>query len=67
MAGYLVALVGAVLMVAAGMWLSRAGTWARISRKPLTWQALSAPGCSLFMFGVLWLLVAFMRTGAVAW
>ena len=67
MAGYLVTLVGAVLIVAAGMWLSRAGTWALIARKPLAWQALSAAGCALFMFGILWLLVAFMRTGAVAW
>jgi len=35
MAGYLVTLVGAALIVAAGLWLSRIGTWALIARKPL--------------------------------
>ncbi|MBI2528209.1 MAG: hypothetical protein HYY95_20835 [Candidatus Rokubacteria bacterium] len=67
MAGYLVTLVGAVLIVAAGLWMSRAGPWALIARRPLAWQALGAAGCSLFMLGILWLLVALMRTGAVAW
>lgn len=66
-AGYLVTLVGAALIVAAGMWLARAGAWALVARKPLAWQILSAVGCSLFMFGILWQLAALMRTGAVAW
>jgi hypothetical protein len=66
-AGYLLTVVGAVLLLAAGVWFAWAGEWLGAARKPLAWRALCAAGIALFLLGLLWQFLGYGRVGAVTW
>ena len=66
-AGFLVTVLGAVVLFVAGLWFAQAGEWLRAERKPTAWRALCAIGVALFLLGLLWQFIGYGRVGAVTW
>jgi drug/metabolite transporter (DMT)-like permease len=65
--GYGLALLGAVLLLAAGIWWARASNGVRLDPKPPAWRALAGAGWLCFVLGILWQLVGYVRIGVGTW
>ncbi len=58
-AGFALTLLGALVLLAAGVWSSQAGEWLRGERRPAAWRALCALGLALFVIGIVWQLIGY--------
>lgn len=65
--GYGLALLGAIFLLAAGIWWSRASDGVRLEPKPPAWRILTSVGWLFFVLGILWQLVGYVWIGAVTW
>ena len=65
--GYGLALLGAILLLAAGIWWSWASDGVRLEPKPAVWRALTRAGWVCFALGILWQLLGYVWIGAVTW
>lgn len=65
--GYGLALLGAILLLAAGIWWSWTSDGVRLDPKPPVWRALTGAGWLFFVLGVLWQLAGYVGIGAVTW
>lgn len=65
--GYGLILLGAVLLLVAGIWWSRASDGVRLEPKPRAWRALTGAGWIFFLLGIAWQLAGYVRIGAVTW
>jgi drug/metabolite transporter (DMT)-like permease len=66
-AGWLLCLLGAGLLLLAAIWWSWAGEWLHAERKPLAWRALSGAGFVVFIVGIFWQIVGYARVGILDW
>jgi phosphoglycerol transferase MdoB-like AlkP superfamily enzyme len=60
-AGYLLTVLGAVLALAAAVWWVRAQEWAHGEPRPPAFRALSALAFVLFVAGLFWQLIGYLR------
>ncbi len=67
MAGWLLTVAGALVLLVAAVWSVAAGEWLRGERKPAAWRALCAVGAGVFIAGWLWQIVGYYRVGAITW
>jgi len=65
--GYGLALLGAILLLAAGVWWAWASDGTRLEPKPAAWRALASAGWLCFVGGVLWQLVGYALIGVGTW
>ena len=65
--GYGLALLGALFLLAAGIWWSWAGDGVRLEPKLPAWRALVSAGWLCWILGVLWQLAGYVGVGAVTW
>ncbi len=65
--GYGVTLLGAILLLAAGIWWSWVSDGVRLAPKPPVWRAVTSAGWLLFTGGILWQLAGYVGIGAVTW
>jgi hypothetical protein len=66
-AGLLVTLVGGVLLLVAGVWWARTSDAAQADPRSAAWRTLCAIGWLVFLGGILWQLLGYIRIGAVTW
>jgi hypothetical protein len=66
-AGWLLTVLGAVVLLGAAVWSVAAGEWLRGEPKPAAWRALCAAGVAAFAAGWLWQIIGYYRIGAVTW
>jgi hypothetical protein len=60
-AGYLLTVLGAVLALTAGVWWMRAGEWTHGQPPPPAFRALSVLAFVLFVAGLFWQLMGYLR------
>lgn len=65
--GYGLALLGIILLLAAGIWWSWTSDGVRLEPKPPAWRALASVGWLFFLLGILWQLVGYVRVGVATW
>ncbi len=65
--GYGLALLGAILLLAGGIWWSLASDGVRLEPKPPVWRAVTSVGWLFFVLGILWQLAGYIGIGAVTW
>jgi NADH:ubiquinone oxidoreductase subunit 6 (subunit J) len=59
--GYLITVVGAVLALATGVWYMLTGDYAGKAQRPMIFRALGALSALIFIFGIAWQLVGYLR------
>src|SRR5262249_49526430 len=64
-AGFLVTVLGALLLLVAAVWFVAAGEWQNTAASPAAGRALCALGLAAFLGGWLWQLVGYWHVGAV--
>ena len=65
--GFLVSLIGAMLIVLVGVGWQYFGGWAPRGHSPFTLPAFCAVGVGLFSVGLLWQLVGYLRLEYTRW
>jgi hypothetical protein len=60
LAGYLLTVLGALLALAAAVWWVRAGEWSH-GKPPPAFRMLATAAFSLFVVGIFWQLVGYLR------
>jgi hypothetical protein len=60
-AGYLLALLGALLALVAAVWWVQAQEWLDSGPPPPAFRALTAAAFTLFAIGIFWQLVGYLR------
>jgi drug/metabolite transporter (DMT)-like permease len=66
-AGWLLLLLGAAVLLLAAVWMVWANEWADRERKPSAWRGLCAIGFGLFVVGFLWQVIGYARVGVLDW
>lgn len=66
-AGYLVTVLGALILLVAGAWWSWAQDASQLSPKSPAWRALCGLGWCVFIGGWVWQILGYIRTGTLAW
>ncbi len=66
-AGWILTLGGAGLLLVAAVWSVVAGEWLGGQPKPAAYRGLCAIGVAAFVIGWLWQIVGYYRTGALTW
>ncbi|HEX7787796.1 MAG TPA: hypothetical protein VF653_16375 [Methylomirabilota bacterium] len=68
MAGWILTLAGAGLLLVGAVWFSLAGEWRQGSgRPPSAFRALVGFGFFCWLGGLLWQFIGYFTTGAVTW
>lgn len=63
-AGWVLVLLGALLLLCAGVWWSWANEPGRVEKAPRGWRALAGLGWVCFLAGIAWQVVGYVRVGA---
>jgi hypothetical protein len=66
-AGWVLTLVGALVLLLAAIWSVVAGEWLRGEPRPAAWRGLCAVGVAFFIAGWVWQIVGYYRVGALTW
>jgi hypothetical protein len=66
MAGWILTVAGAVLLLLGSLWYSLAGEW-RPARPPSAFRALIGAGLVCWLGGLLWQFIGYFTTGSVTW
>jgi len=66
-AGFLLTLAGAGLLLLAAIWSVFAGEWLHGEKRPAAWRGLCGVGAAVFLLGLVWQIVGYYRVGAVTW
>ncbi|HKW94556.1 MAG TPA: hypothetical protein VJX92_21915 [Methylomirabilota bacterium] len=68
MAGWIVTVVGVVVLLLASAWYSAAGEWRRgTARPPAAFHAVYGLGLVMFLGGLLWQFVGYWVSGSLSW
>ena len=68
MAGWIITVVGAVLLLVAAIWYSLAGEWRRgTAGPPSAFRALTGLGFVFWLGGILWQFIGYFTTGSLSW
>jgi len=65
--GYLVTVLGAVILLVAGAWWSWASDSSQQSPRSGVWRGLCVAGWSMFVAGWIWQIVGYINTNTVTW
>ena len=66
-AGYLVTVLGAVMLLGAGVWWSAASDTSQASPRSGAWRALCGLGWAVFVAGWVWQILGYIATNNVTW
>jgi uncharacterized membrane protein len=66
-AGFILTLLGALVLLVAAIWFMMAREWEHQPRRPASWRTLCTIGIAMFALGWVWQLVGYYRVGAVTW
>jgi hypothetical protein len=64
-AGWVLTLAGALVLLVAAIWSVAAGEWMSGEPKPAAWRGLCAVGVAIFIAGWVWQIVGYYRVGAL--
>ncbi len=68
MAGWILTVVGVVILLLVGVWFSVAGEWRHgAARPPAAFRAACGLGLVLFLGGLLWQFVGYWTSGTLSW
>jgi hypothetical protein len=68
MAGWILTVVGVVLLLLVGVWFSAAGEWRRgAGHAPAAFRAAYGLGLVMFLGGLLWQFVGYWVSGSLSW
>ena len=66
-AGYLLTVMGALILLVAGAWWAWNQDSSQQSPKSSLWHALCGLGWCVFIGGWVWQIIGYVRTGTISW